>query len=157
MHWRYCSLALSSQHGLFESKILKIDPIAHLQGWGMHIFHNIIVWFMTGVLPKGPHLPCLSMAGRALLAGYHRHLLPLQLLQAILCLTKHFISCTQQIIFKVYIEIIMKMNARIFSFGNHVQYSADDYLFCYYQCHFQNYILHISPGWCFVCLASPLS
>ena len=24
-----------------------------------------------GILPKGPYLPCLSMAGRALLAGYH--------------------------------------------------------------------------------------
>ena len=25
-----------------------------------------------GILPKGPYLPCVSMAGRALLAGYHR-------------------------------------------------------------------------------------
>ena len=25
-----------------------------------------------GILPKGPYLPCASMAGRALLAGYHR-------------------------------------------------------------------------------------
>ena len=36
-------------------------------------------WCMTpltsnfqGILPKGPYLPCVSMAGRALLAGYHR-------------------------------------------------------------------------------------
>ena len=28
-----------------------------------------------GILPKGPYLPCVSMAGRALLAGYHRILL----------------------------------------------------------------------------------
>ena len=25
-----------------------------------------------GILPKGPYLPCVSMAGRAILAGYHR-------------------------------------------------------------------------------------
>ena len=29
-------------------------------------------WYFEGILPKGPYLPCVSMAGRALLAGYHR-------------------------------------------------------------------------------------
>ena len=29
--------------------------------------------YIEGILPKGPYLPCVSMAGRALLAGYHRH------------------------------------------------------------------------------------
>ena len=28
--------------------------------------------YIEGILPKGPYLPCISMAGRALLAGYHR-------------------------------------------------------------------------------------
>ena len=27
---------------------------------------------IKGILQKGPYLPCISMAGRALLAGYHR-------------------------------------------------------------------------------------
>ena len=27
--------------------------------------------YIEGILPKGPYLPCVSMAGRALLAGYH--------------------------------------------------------------------------------------
>ena len=27
-------------------------------------------WYVEGILPKGPYLPCVSMAGRALLAGY---------------------------------------------------------------------------------------
>ena len=27
------------------------------------------------ILPKGPYLPCISMAGRAFLAGYHRYVL----------------------------------------------------------------------------------
>ena len=30
------------------------------------------MWEFDGILPKGPYLPCVSMAGRALLAGYHR-------------------------------------------------------------------------------------
>ena len=29
---------------------------------------------IEGILPKGPYLPCVSMAGRALLAGYHRYI-----------------------------------------------------------------------------------
>ena len=28
--------------------------------------------YFEGILPKGPYLPCVSMAGRTLLAGYHR-------------------------------------------------------------------------------------
>ena len=28
--------------------------------------------YLEGILPKGPYQPCVSMAGRALLAGYHR-------------------------------------------------------------------------------------
>ena len=28
---------------------------------------------IEGFLPKGPYLSCVSMAGRALLAGYHRY------------------------------------------------------------------------------------
>ena len=30
---------------------------------------------IKGILPKGPYRPCVSMAGRALLAGYHRIML----------------------------------------------------------------------------------
>ena len=32
-----------------------------------------IVSYIEGILPKGPYLSCVSMADRALLAGYHRH------------------------------------------------------------------------------------
>ena len=35
---------------------------------GHQIYEHI-----EGILPKGPYLPCVSMAGRALLAGYHRY------------------------------------------------------------------------------------
>ena len=38
----------------------------HWPRW-RHIRH------IEGILPKGPYLPCVSMAGRALLAGYHRY------------------------------------------------------------------------------------
>ena len=34
--------------------------------------------YIEGILPKGPYLPCVSMAGRALLAGYHRYILLLK-------------------------------------------------------------------------------
>ena len=51
-----------------------------------HFFYNkstliqVMAWGQTGykplpefegILPKGPYQPCVSMAGRALLAGYH--------------------------------------------------------------------------------------
>ena len=32
------------------------------------------IWYMDGILPKGPYLPCVRMAGRTLLAGYHRYM-----------------------------------------------------------------------------------
>ena len=35
----------------------------------------VLCQYFEGLLPKGPYLPCLSMASRALLAGYHRFLL----------------------------------------------------------------------------------
>ena len=35
---------------------------------------SFIAWaYIEGILPKGPYRPCVSMAGRALLAGYHRY------------------------------------------------------------------------------------
>ena len=33
----------------------------------------ILTYQIEGILPKGPYLPCVSMAGRALLAGYHHN------------------------------------------------------------------------------------
>ena len=34
--------------------------------------NTMISSYDEGILPKGPYLPCVSMAGRALLAGYHQ-------------------------------------------------------------------------------------
>ena len=39
--------------------------------WQMSLLTQITPYY-DGILPKGPYLPCVSMAGRALLAGYHR-------------------------------------------------------------------------------------
>ena len=39
--------------------------------------HNQCIGYealIKGILPKGPYLPCVSMAGRALLAGYPWHM-----------------------------------------------------------------------------------
>ena len=35
---------------------------------------------INGILPKGPHPPCLRMADRALLAGYHRYICHIQIM-----------------------------------------------------------------------------
>ena len=55
-----------------------------LYGWLLYFLHQCMPgssswWplqyhaYIKGILPKGPYLPCVSMAGRALWAGYHRH------------------------------------------------------------------------------------
>ena len=44
-------------------------------GQKMHQMNNTCR-HIEGILPKGPYLPCVSMAGRALLAGYPRHVWP---------------------------------------------------------------------------------
>ena len=41
---------------------------------------------IKGILPKGPYMPCVSMAGRALLAGYHRSMPFYTILDEIKCL-----------------------------------------------------------------------
>ena len=33
-----------------------------------------LMLYIEGILAKGPYLPCVIMAGRALLAGYHRYM-----------------------------------------------------------------------------------
>ena len=41
--------------------------------WNITAPQGKVSWiYLEGILPKGPYLPCVSMAGRALLAGYHR-------------------------------------------------------------------------------------
>ena len=32
------------------------------------------MFLIKGILPNGPYLPCVSMVGRAILAGYHRYM-----------------------------------------------------------------------------------
>ena len=45
---------------------------AHHLGWIKQCRFTEMFNTFDGILPKGPYLPCVSMAGRALLAGYHR-------------------------------------------------------------------------------------
>ena len=43
------------------------------------VFSNILIIdnpYIEGILLKGPYLPCISMVGRVLLAGYHRYSSP---------------------------------------------------------------------------------
>ena len=43
--------------------------------WTMIRVVSLLLWYIEGILPKGPYLPCVSMAGRALLAGYPRYVM----------------------------------------------------------------------------------
>ena len=61
---------------IMASLILKADiegilPKIH-RAWSI-MASLILKADIEGILPKGLYLPCVSMAGRALLAGYHQH------------------------------------------------------------------------------------
>ena len=43
---------------------------AHDSHWRGLLWFSMSHFYLEGILPKGPYLPCVSMAGRALLAGY---------------------------------------------------------------------------------------
>ena len=65
----------------FQDRLYHKDPIKvscmHSQGWLTHwpVGHLNAILYIEGILPKGPYLPCVSMAGRALLAGYPRYII----------------------------------------------------------------------------------
>ena len=62
--WR---LGIHSYHGYYEHLFITIPE----SDFGGMAYQSHI----KGILPKGPYLPCISMAGRALLAGYPRYLI----------------------------------------------------------------------------------
>ena len=49
--------------------ILKVTRVIWQLGSSCNV--HLSYQHIEGILPKGPYLPCVSMAGRALLAGYH--------------------------------------------------------------------------------------
>ena len=56
-------------YGQYSSKLSWYDIPFFFFFWGVGGVKTLI----GGILPKGPYLPCVSMAGRALLAGYPRY------------------------------------------------------------------------------------
>ena len=65
VEWWYIT---TKYHGVLRgSRKPDIVAIAECIAWEIRHFE--------GILPKGPYLPCVSMAGRALLAGYHRFMM----------------------------------------------------------------------------------
>ena len=50
--------------------IINISLFCHFS-FSYCIFTSRLPFEFEGILPKGAYLPCVSMAGRALLAGYH--------------------------------------------------------------------------------------
>ena len=60
---------------------------------GISFQNSSDIAYIEGNLPKGPHLPCVSMADRALLAGYHRYVcLYHQLLYVFVCIALSLIQ-----------------------------------------------------------------
>ena len=53
--------------------------------------HLLCMPYIKGILPKGPYLPCLRMAGRALLARYPQYVDALQMLQWVSVPDSHYI------------------------------------------------------------------
>ena len=58
-------MTLPKLHHIIEA-VPHTDPLHYL--WANYAY-------IEGILPKGPYLPCVSMAGRALLTRCHRHIL----------------------------------------------------------------------------------
>ena len=60
-----------------ELKGIEMLPWRHWsnQRWYVQIALYNNTSYIDGILPKGPYPPCLRMANRALLAGYHRYIL----------------------------------------------------------------------------------
>ena len=56
--------------------------------------------YFEGILPKGPYLQCVSMAGRALLAGYHQFQGSMQFRQTALTLSPLATTLTIQLQYK---------------------------------------------------------
>ena len=63
--WFQCIYQSNFIHLLNQFSLYPIIPFQRLSIY-------IIIAYFEGILPKGPYRPCVSMAGRALLAGYHR-------------------------------------------------------------------------------------
>ena len=75
-----CGIAANGRGGYFklwmstlQRKLTGNLEGMYLQSWIYSMFLIMLLQVMSRcILPKGPYLPCVSMAGRARLAGYHR-------------------------------------------------------------------------------------
>ena len=62
------------------------------------VLRNVFITHIEGILPKAPYLPFVSMAGRALLSGYHRYALSRRTLT-------YFIILSFEIVLECFIHI----------------------------------------------------
>ena len=74
-HRATCNSALHRKEWARPSSIPKISLVTLFvcKNKAVEYFLHNRRPYIEGILPKGPYLPCVSMAGRALLAGYHRY------------------------------------------------------------------------------------
>ena len=74
----YCACTPSCPHEICYSilqhgKLFTTLFLSNMAIWCHIHYLSCAPHHIEGILPKGPYLPCVSMAGRALLAGYHEY------------------------------------------------------------------------------------
>ena len=78
-NWRYVSVYLPYLLQQWLGQNILCHFSCHRWSLGSLVYWNTsqgflcLVYAIEGILQNGPYLPCVSMAGRALLVGYHRH------------------------------------------------------------------------------------
>ena len=70
LEWTWCRLSWWITTEAFNSTVCWLEFDTTHCSWLQYAAVHI-----EGILPKGPYLPCVSMAGRAFLAGYHRYVM----------------------------------------------------------------------------------
>ena len=86
--------------GSIENKLVLVQVIVWRQAGDKPLSEPMVMYLwpsntieqFEGILPKGPYLPCVSMAGRALLAGYPRIVPNCKLVNKIKYATTHTAS-----------------------------------------------------------------
>ena len=82
---------------------IKLGGITLYKHLMANVIRHISLWLhIDGILPKGPYLPCIGMAGKALLAGYPRYMVTCA---ASVLATSRLIHCFNSVI--IYISLAL--------------------------------------------------
>ena len=110
----FCRLGIIS---ITNCSLMMCAKIGHIKACRSHSFVCILTdslpfCRLEGILPKGPYLPCVSMAGRAVLAGYHR---PIWRHWAYKMIVRYILSISLQWISRAgfYWSLVFALNLRV--------------------------------------------